>query len=102
MQRPRETAIAEYHKLLAADETLIPATFQKLHSGMRKSRLLYGDRPIGIALRTHLLDQKQFRALTFSAERVTSALETVAAAVVQDTSFMDELGLTEAERRMAL
>jgi GxxExxY protein len=36
---------------------------------MRKSRLLYGDRPIGIALRPHLLDQKQFRALTLSAER---------------------------------
>src|SRR4029450_3859255 len=36
---------------------------------MRKSRLLYGDRPIGIALRPHLLDRKQFRALTLSAER---------------------------------
>jgi hypothetical protein len=65
----RETAIAEYHELLAADETLTSATFQKLRSGMRKSRLLYGDRPIGIALRPHLLDQKQFRALTLSAER---------------------------------
>src|SRR5262245_1096238 len=102
MQRLRETVIAEYHKLLAADETLIPATFQKLHSGMRKSRLLYGDRPIGIALRPHLLDQKQFRALTLSAERVTTALEKVAAAVVQDAKLMGELGLTDAERKMAL
>ncbi len=98
----RETAIAEYHELLAADETLTPATFEKLRSAMRKKRLMYGDRPIGIALRPHLLDHEQFRALTLLAERVTSALEKVAAAVVQNPKLMDELGLTEAERRMAL
>ena len=98
----RERAIAEYHELLAADETLTPATFEKLRSAMRKNRLVYGDRPIGIALRPHLLDQKQFRALTLLAERVTSALEKVAAAVVQDPNLMGELGLTEAERKMAL
>jgi hypothetical protein len=97
-----ERAVAEYHELLAADETLTPATFEKLRSAMRKKRLLYGDRPIGIALRPHLLDRKQFRALTLAAERVTSALEKIAAAVVQDPDLMDQLGLTEAERRMAL
>jgi hypothetical protein len=98
----REKAIAQYHDLLLGDETLTPATFEKLRSGMRKKRLLYGDRPIGIALRPHLLDQKQFRALTLSAEHVTSALEKIAAAVVQDPNLMDELALTEAECRMAL
>ena len=98
----RERAIAEYHELLAADDTLIPTTFEKLRSAMRKDRLLYGDRPIGIALRPHLLGRKQFRALTFAAERVSNALEKIAAAVVQDASLMDELGLTDAERRKAL
>jgi hypothetical protein len=98
----RDRAIAEYHELLAADETLTPATFETLRSDMRKKRLLYGDRPIGIALRPHLLDRKQFRALTLSAEHVMSALEKLAAAVVQDPKLMDELGMTEAERRMAL
>ena len=98
----RERAIAEYHELLAADETLTPATFEKLRSAMRKKRLLYGDRPIGVALRPHFLDHEQFRALTLLAERVTSALEKVAAAVVQDPNLMNRLGLTEAERKMAL
>src|SRR6478672_2569627 len=98
----RERAIAEYHELLTADETLTPATFEKLRSAMRKKRLLYGDRPIGVALRPHLLDQKQFRALTLLSERVTSALEKVAAAVVQDPNLMGELGLTDAEHKMAL
>jgi glutathionylspermidine synthase len=98
----REHAIAEYHELLAADETLTPATFKKLRSAMRRNRLLYGERPIGVALRPHLLHQKQFQKLTHAAQRVASALEKVAAAVVQDPNLMGELGLTEAERKMAL
>ncbi len=51
----RLRAIAEYHELLAADETLTAVVFKKLRGAMRKKRLLYGDRPIGIALRPHLL-----------------------------------------------
>ena len=98
----RDRAIAEYHELLAADQTLTPQTFEKLRGTMRKNRLLYGDRPIGIALRPHLLDRKQFRALTLLAERVMGALEKIAAAVVQNPNLMDELGLTERERKMAL
>ena len=69
---------------------------------MRKKRLLYGERPIGIALRPHLLHHNQFQRLSEAAQRVTSALEKIAAAVVEDPSLMEELGLTEAERRMAL
>src|SRR5215813_5331152 len=102
MQGLRETAIAEYHELLAADQTLTRATFKELRSAMRKNRLLYGDRPIGVALRPHFLDQKQFRALTLSAEHVTGALEKVAEAAVQDRKLLCDLGLTDAERKMAL
>jgi hypothetical protein len=98
----REKAISEFHDSLAADETLSPAVFEKLHSGMRKKRLLYGERPIGIALRPHLLHHKQFERLSRTAQCVASALEKVAAAVVQNPKLMDELGMTEAERRMAL
>jgi uncharacterized circularly permuted ATP-grasp superfamily protein len=102
VQRLREKAIAEYHERLATDETLTFATFEKLRSGMRKNRLLYGERPIGIALRPHLLHHKQFQRLSQTAQSVTSALEKVAAAVVQRPDLMEELGLTESERRMAL
>jgi hypothetical protein len=98
----RERAIAEYHELLAADETLTPATFDKLRSAMRKKRLLYGERPIGVALRPHLLHHEQFEKLTQTAQRVASALESVATVVVQDPKLMGELGLTEAERKMSL
>jgi hypothetical protein len=51
----REKAIGEFHDLLASDETLSPVVFEKLRSAMRKKRLLFGERPIGVALRPHLL-----------------------------------------------
>ena len=69
---------------------------------MHKKRLLYGTRPIGVALRPHFLHHKQFQKLSQAAERVTSALEKVATSVVQDPKLMDELGLSEAERNLAL
>jgi glutathionylspermidine synthase len=98
----REEAISHFHDLLAADETLSPVVFEKLRSAMRKKRLLYGERPIGVALRPHLLDHEQFQKLSQAAQRVTSALEKIATAVVQNPNLMQELGLTEAERKMAL
>src|SRR5215467_7187506 len=98
----RERAISEYHELLARDETLTPTMLKKLRSAMRKRRLLYGERPIGIALRPHFLHHKQFQRLSQTAQYVASALEKVAATVVQDVTLMNELGLTEAERKMAL
>ena len=101
-QALREKAIAEYHDLLAADEELSTAVFEKLRSAMRRSRLLYGERPIGIALRPHLLHEKQFHALSRAAERVASALEKVATAVVQSPDLMNQLGLTDAERSLAV
>jgi glutathionylspermidine synthase len=76
--------------------------FEKLRSAMRKKRLLYGERPLGIALRPHFLHHEQFQRLSQTAQRVTSALERIATAVVQNPNLMDELGLTEAERKMAL
>jgi len=98
----REKAINEFHDLLAADETLSSVVFEKLRSAMRKKRLLYGERPIGVALRPHLLHHKQFQKLSQAAQRVTSALEKIATALVEDPKLMSELGLTEAERTMAL
>jgi glutathionylspermidine synthase len=69
---------------------------------MRINRLLYGERPIGVALRPHLLDEKQFHTLTQTAQRTASALEKVATAVVQSADLMSQLGLTDVERSLAL
>jgi hypothetical protein len=98
----REKAIGEYHELLTRDETLTPSFFEKLRRAMRDNRLLYGDRPIGVALRPHLLEREQFEALTAAAESIAGALEKVATAAVESPPLMTQLGLTDAEQKLAI
>lgn len=98
----RERAIAQYHDLLLRDETLAPRVFEKLHDAMRANRLTYGDRPISVALRPHLLERSQFEAHKVVAELIARALEKIAAAAVQFPALMTKLGLTDAEQKVAL
>ena len=89
----RETAIAEYHRLLKADPGLSTAVFEKLRNAMRHNRLVYGDRPIGISLRPHLMESKQFELLVNRAQLVASALEKIVNAAVKSPSLMRQLGM---------
>ena len=98
----RSTAIAEYHELLEADGTLSAAFFEKFREAMRAKRLLYGDRPIGVALRPHFLHANQFAALTETAQLISNAMEKVAAAALQSPELMTDLGLSDLERKLAL
>jgi hypothetical protein len=97
----RERVIAEYHELLLKDETLTPRLFEALRNAMRTGRLLYGERPISAALRPHLLERVQFDKHKTMAELIASALEKVAAAAVQSPALMTQLGLTDAEQKVA-
>jgi hypothetical protein len=97
----RDRAIAEYHELLASDKTLAPSLFEQLHRAMRTNGLVYGDRPISVALRPHFLDRLPFETHTAIAELIASALEKVAAAAVQSPALMTQLGLTETEQKLA-
>ena len=98
----RERAIAQYHDLLLRDETLAPRVFEKLHDAMRANRLTYGDRPISVALRPHLLERSQFEAHRVVAELIVRALEKIASMAVQFPGLMTKLGLTDAEQKVAL
>jgi hypothetical protein len=98
----RERAIAEYHELLLADENVNAELFARLRAAMRARRLTYGARTIGVALRPHLLARAQYEALAAAAEAVARACERLGAALVADESLLDTIGLTDAERRLAL
>ena len=98
----RDKAITEYHQMLAADAGLSAGIFESLRAAMRDKLLVYGDRPIGVALRPHFLERKQFELLAKRAELVASALEKVAAAAVESPAVMDEIGLTPLEAKLAL
>ncbi|HXX41791.1 MAG TPA: hypothetical protein VEI58_05960 [Chthoniobacterales bacterium] len=69
---------------------------------MRANCLLYGERPIGVALRPHLLDQQQFHSLTQNAQLIASAGEKIVSAVLQSPALLSQLGLTEAESALAM
>jgi hypothetical protein len=97
----RDRAIAEYHELLASDKTLAPSLFEQLHRAMRTKGLVYGDRPISVALRPHFLERLQFEIQTAIAELIASALEKVAAEAVQSPVLMTQLGLTDTEQKLA-
>jgi hypothetical protein len=98
----RDRVIAEYHDLLRSDKTLAPSVFERLHSAMQTNRLVYGDRPISVALRPHILERPQFETLRVGAELIAGALEKIAAAAVESPALMAQLGLTDAEQKVAL
>ena len=97
----REAAIAHYHDLLLRDAASSRAV-EDLQRAMRARRLVYDGRTVGVALRPHFLDRHQFNLIAKTAELVHSALEKVAAAAVQSPELMTQLGLTEAEQRLAI
>jgi hypothetical protein len=98
----RERAIAEYHELLKADAGLNAELFARLRAAMRARRLTYGERVIGVALRPHLLTRAQYEALAAAARDVARAFERLSAAMMAEPRLLDAIGLTDAERRLAL
>jgi hypothetical protein len=98
----RDSLIAKYHKTLAEDEGLTAELFAHLKSMMRKRRLLYGGRELGVALRPHVLTRTQYDILAQSAEVLAGAFDTVASALLSDPPLMQSIGLTEREIKLAL
>lgn len=95
-------AIAEFHELLASDESLKAGLFARLRESMCARRLLYGEREVGVSLRPHLLDAAQWARLAHASEVVAAAFEKVSAAFVEEPSLMKFVGMSEAETRLAL
>ncbi len=98
----REEAIAEYHRLLLSDETLTADLFARLTERMKINLLSYGERPLGVSLRPHFLTRQQYTRLVHASELLVSAFDKIAAAMIERPSLMEQVGLLEAERRMAL
>jgi hypothetical protein len=98
----REKLIAEYHRMLASDESLTREFLAGLKENMRSRRLRYGEREIGVALRPHVLTRAQYNLLARSAEVVAGTINRVAAALLAEPSRMNSIGLTDREIRLAL
>jgi glutathionylspermidine synthase len=98
----REQAIAEYHSLLATDETLDPEFFSHLKERMKANLLSYGERALGVALRPHLLMRAQYDRLAEASQILAGAFDKVAAAMLADPPLLDHVGLLEREQSLAL
>jgi hypothetical protein len=98
----REEAIAEFHGLLASDEGLGAGLFERLREAMRARRLCYGGRVVGVSLRPYLLDAPQYARLVHASESLAGAFEKMSAAMLEDTSLLARVGMSEMETKYAL
>src|ERR1051326_6651045 len=98
----REKAIAEYHDLLAGDESLTAELFARLKSGMSATRLLYGQRELGISLRPHFLTRRQYERLARQSEILGAAFDKLAEAMLAEPALMARVGVSEREQHLAL
>lgn len=88
-------AVARWHELLEGVRGI--ASGRLLESGLRATRLLFGDRPICRVLRPFFLTSNEARRLSGEAEALMSALRKVRAKLETDPRWRGRLGLSEDE-----
>ena len=93
--------VAAYH-LLLEDEQLAAASAEVLREGQRERRLMFGERPLCVAIRPQLLTRGRYEQAVAAAEGVASALAALERAVLEDEELRRELGLEPEEERLAL
>jgi hypothetical protein len=98
----RQKIIEEFHRGLESGGGLTSEFFARLRQEMTGRRIVYGDRPLGISLRPHLLTRRQYDELARASEILVGALDKVAAALLSSPSLLDTVGLTDMERELAL
>ena len=93
--------VAAYHALLD-DERLLAASAEQLAQGQREGRLMFGERPLCVAIRPQLLTRRRYERAVWAAEGVHGALTALEKAVLQDAGLRAELGLEPEEERLAM
>ena len=93
--------VAAYHALLE-DDRLTAATAEALAEGQRARRLMFGERPLCVAIRPQLLTRRRYEQAVNAAEGVFSALTALEKAVLKDADLRAELGLEPEEERLAM
>ena len=88
-------AVARWHELLEGERGI--ASGRLLESGLRATRLLFGDRPICRVLRPYFLTSNEARRLSAEAEALMSALRKVRHKLETDPRWRGRLGLSEDE-----
>jgi len=93
--------VAAYHGLLQ-DQRLAAASAEALAQGQRERRLMFGERPLCVALRPQILTRRRYEQAVVAAEGVYGALAALEKAVLKDAGLRRELGLEAEEERLAM
>jgi uncharacterized circularly permuted ATP-grasp superfamily protein len=93
--------IAVYHGLLD-DPRLAAASAEALAAGQRSRKLMFGERPLSVALRPQFLSRRDADRAIAAVEGVFSALAALERMVLKDATLRAELGLQPDEERLAL
>jgi uncharacterized circularly permuted ATP-grasp superfamily protein len=93
--------VAAYHALLD-DESLTAASAEALAAGQRERRLMFGERPLCVAIRPQILTRKRYEQAVAAAQGVYSALSVLEKALLEDDDLRRELALEPEEERLAM
>src|SRR5260370_19463416 len=93
--------VAAYHALLE-NEGLAAASAEALTEGQRKRGLMFGERPLSVALRPQFVTRKRADRAVAAADGICSALATLERAVLKDAELRSELALEPGEESLAL
>ncbi|HEX4747524.1 MAG TPA: hypothetical protein VFU99_11665 [Gaiellaceae bacterium] len=93
--------LARYHALLE-DPVLAQASVEMLAEGQRARRLVFGERPLCVAVRPNLISRRQYDDINASAETLYKAFGRLEKALLKDEAFRRELDLDPQEERLAL
>ena len=93
--------VAAYHALLD-DDGLTAASADALASGQRERRLMFGERPLCVAIRPQILTRARYDQAVAAAAGVHSALGALEKALLTDPELRAELALEPEEERLAM
>ena len=93
--------LIEYHGLLE-DGDLAASSAAALSEGQRARRLVFGDRPLCVALRPNLISRRQYDAITRASETLYAAFDRLEQALLADDDLRLLLDLDPQEAELAL
>jgi len=93
--------VAAYHRLLD-DGRLTGDSAEALTEGQRGRSLMFGERPLCVAIRPQILTRPRYEQAISAAQGVYSALATLEKAVLKNDDLRRELALEPEEERLAM
>src|SRR5665811_2050789 len=93
--------IDAWHALLRRDVELTPKFCGDFAASMRSRRLTFGDRVHCPFLRPFFLTEAEEARIRVAAETIARVGERVVAAALESQALFDQLGMTDAETRLA-